>query len=65
MPKLSVFLERERAVHALTGERITIGRAPDNMIQISHPSVSGRHAQLVLVIKATNCKSSARRTGRG
>ena len=27
---------------------ITIGRAPDNMIVIDDPSVSGRHAQLQL-----------------
>lgn len=49
MPKLCVFLDVERAVHELTEERITIGRAPDNMIQIRDPSVSGQHAQLVLI----------------
>jgi pSer/pThr/pTyr-binding forkhead associated (FHA) protein len=33
----------------LTDERITIGRAPDNMLQIDDPSVSSRHAQLLLI----------------
>ena len=49
MPKLSVFLEKSRTTHELTDERITIGRAPDNMVQIEDPSVSSRHAQLLLV----------------
>ncbi len=49
MPKLSVFLENSRATHELTEERITIGRGPDNMLQIDDPSVSGRHAQLHLI----------------
>lgn len=49
MPKLSVFLENSRATHELTEERVTIGRAPDNMLQIDDPSVSSRHAQLLLI----------------
>ncbi len=49
MAKLSVYLENARTSHELTEERITIGRAPDNMIQIDDPSVSGRHAQLLLI----------------
>ena len=49
MAKLSVNLENGRITHELTEERITIGRAPDNMIQIDDPSVSGRHAQLTLI----------------
>jgi CheY-like chemotaxis protein len=32
---------------ALSGERITIGRRPDNTIQIRHTTVSGHHAELV------------------
>jgi pSer/pThr/pTyr-binding forkhead associated (FHA) protein len=36
------------AAHELTDKVITIGRAPDNMIVIDDPSVSGRHAQLQL-----------------
>ena len=49
MLKLSIFLENSRATHELTEERITIGRASDNMLQIDDPSVSGRHAQLLLI----------------
>lgn len=49
MAKLSVHLENGRVTHELTEERITVGRAPDNMIQIDDPSVSGRHAQLLLI----------------
>ncbi|MBA3609680.1 MAG: FHA domain-containing protein [Verrucomicrobiota bacterium] len=49
MPKLSVFLEDSKATHELTEERITIGRAPDNTLQIDDPSVSSRHAQLFLI----------------
>ncbi len=49
MPKLSIFLENGRSTHELTDEKITIGRAPDNMLQIDDPSVSGRHAQLLLI----------------
>jgi pSer/pThr/pTyr-binding forkhead associated (FHA) protein len=44
MPKLSI----SGVPHDLTDEVITIGRAPDNMIVIDDPSVSGRHAQLRL-----------------
>ena len=32
--------------HDLTEELVTIGRGPDNLIQIDDPSVSGRHAQI-------------------
>ena len=49
MPKLAIALEDEKLTHELTEERITIGRAPDNLLQINDPSVSGRHAQLTLV----------------
>ena len=49
MPKLSILLESSKTTHELTDDRITIGRAPDNMIQIDDPSVSGRHAQLLLI----------------
>lgn len=47
MPTLSVLLENARARHELTENQITIGRGPDNMIQIDDPSVSGRHARLL------------------
>src|SRR5438105_1578832 len=49
MPKLSIALGDSKTTHELTEERITIGRAPDNMIQIDDPAVSGRHAQLLLI----------------
>lgn len=49
MPKLSIALEDSKAVHELTDEKITIGRAPDNQIQVPDPSVSSRHAALTLV----------------
>lgn len=48
MPKLSITVDNNRTTHELTEERITIGRAPDNLLQIDDPSVSGRHAQLTL-----------------
>lgn len=44
MPRLVI----SGATHELTHNVITIGRAPDNMIVIDDPSVSGRHAQLRL-----------------
>lgn len=49
MPKLAIALPDSKTVHELTEDRITIGRAPDNMIQIDDPSVSGRHAQFLLI----------------
>ena len=49
MPKLSISLEGSKSTHELTDEKITVGRAPDNMIRIDDPSVSGRHAQLLLI----------------
>ena len=49
MPKLSILLEGSKTTHELTDDRITIGRAPDNMVQIDDASVSGRHAQLLLI----------------
>ncbi len=49
MPELSVLIDDVRTPFDLTEEKITIGRAPDNMLQIDDPSVSGRHAQLVLL----------------
>src|SRR6184192_4611789 len=49
MPKLVLTTEAQGKVAYEFAERlITIGRAPDNMIVIDDPSVSGRHAQLEL-----------------
>lgn len=39
----------EAESHVLEGARITIGRGPDNTIQISDRSVSARHAEFVMV----------------
>ena len=33
----------------LNGERITVGRRPDNQIQINHGTISGHHAELLSV----------------
>jgi pSer/pThr/pTyr-binding forkhead associated (FHA) protein len=47
MPKLILQPTGAPAVpHELSEELVTIGRSPDNVIQIDDPSVSGRHAQL-------------------
>jgi pSer/pThr/pTyr-binding forkhead associated (FHA) protein len=35
--------------HDLTEETMTLGRSPENAIRIDDPSVSGRHAELLLV----------------
>jgi predicted component of type VI protein secretion system len=56
MPKLSIFLENSKATHELTDERITIGRAADNIVQIDDPSVSQRHAQLLLADESYQLK---------
>jgi CheY-like chemotaxis protein len=39
--------EKGELVHLLSGERITIGRRPDNTIQILDRTVSGHHAELI------------------
>lgn len=50
MPKLQVFLpEGNEVTHDLAEEVVTIGRVPDNVIQIEDPSVSSRHAQISLL----------------
>ena len=50
MPKLILTTEAQGKVAYEFAERsITIGRAPDNMIVIDDPSVSGQHALLELV----------------
>ena len=50
MPKLQVFLPDGggEVSHDLTGDTITIGRLPDNTIQIENISVSSHHAELTL-----------------
>src|SRR4051812_32515239 len=47
MPKLIVTTEAQgKIAYEFAEELITIGRAPDCMIVLDDPSVSGRHAQL-------------------
>jgi predicted component of type VI protein secretion system len=54
MPKLVLRSETgESVAHDLVDETYTIGRAPENLIRLEDISVSGRHAQIVVV--AENC----------
>lgn len=49
MPKLIVAMpDGNEIAHDLNDPLITIGRVPDNMLQIDDPSVSSHHAQLTL-----------------
>ena len=46
MPKLKITMpDGSEVTHELTAETITLGRLPENLIQIEHASVSSRHAQ--------------------
>jgi pSer/pThr/pTyr-binding forkhead associated (FHA) protein len=49
MPSLRIKLPDNKGeiTHVLTGDRITVGRRPDNLIQIIDRSVSGYHAELI------------------
>jgi pSer/pThr/pTyr-binding forkhead associated (FHA) protein len=49
MPSLRITLPDNKGeiTHVLSGQRITIGRRPDNTIQIIHGSISGYHAELI------------------
>ena len=48
MPTLRIKLPNHMEVtHQLSGERISIGRRPDNMIQVMDRSVSGHHAEFI------------------
>jgi hypothetical protein len=50
MPKLTVRLPGLPPVtHALTGTVITVGRTPENTVQIADPSVSKAHARLEVI----------------
>lgn len=49
MRKLIITSAAGPVAHELTDDLITIGRAPENLIHLEDPSVSGRHAQLQLV----------------
>lgn len=50
MPRLIVdSTEVEQRTYELNDPVVTVGRAADNTIQISHASISGHHAELALV----------------
>jgi pSer/pThr/pTyr-binding forkhead associated (FHA) protein len=50
MPRLSIRAESgEQIFHELVDESFTIGRSPENSIRLEDVSVSGRHAELILV----------------
>ena len=54
MPKLTIGNETGESIsHDLVEEIYTIGRSPENTIRLDDGSVSGRHAELLLV--AQNC----------
>ena len=54
MPKLTIRSEAGESIsHDLVDETYTIGRSPENTIRLDDVSVSGRHAELLLV--AENC----------
>ena len=48
MAKLQIFLPDGREVtHDLPEEKTTVGRIPENMLQIEDASVSSRHAEIL------------------
>jgi pSer/pThr/pTyr-binding forkhead associated (FHA) protein len=50
MPKLIVrHPEMGDMTYPLSGDRVTVGRRADNVIQINHGTISGHHAELVAV----------------
>ena len=57
MPKLTIRTEAGESVsHDLVEETYTIGRSPDNSIQLDDTSVSGRHAELAVVAESCYLK---------
>ncbi|MEO5721019.1 MAG: FHA domain-containing protein [Chthoniobacterales bacterium] len=49
MRQLTLTTANGPVVHELSEDAITLGRAPENLIQLDDPSVSGRHARFELV----------------
>jgi pSer/pThr/pTyr-binding forkhead associated (FHA) protein len=50
MPRVTIRSESgEQTSHDLVGETVTIGRSPENSIRLEDVSVSGRHAELMLM----------------
>lgn len=70
MPKLIVSMpDGTEVTHELTGDQITLGRVPDNTIQIEDASVSSHHAQLMLTggdyhLKDLNSTNGTRVSGK-
>jgi predicted component of type VI protein secretion system len=70
MPKLQIFLQdAPESTSDLTEETITVGRLPDNTIQIDDVSVSSHHLQLTLSggdyhLKDLNSTNGTRVNGR-
>jgi pSer/pThr/pTyr-binding forkhead associated (FHA) protein len=57
MPKLTIRTEAGESIsHDLVEETYTIGRSPDNSIQLDDTSVSGRHAELAVVAESCYLK---------
>lgn len=49
MPQLQIFLSPDNQVsYDLSDEKVTVGRLPDNTLQIEDASVSSHHAEIVL-----------------
>src|SRR4051812_19246464 len=49
MPTLRIKLpDQSEVTHELTSDKVTVGRRPDNTIQIIDRSVSAHHAEIVL-----------------
>ncbi len=64
MPALRIKLPNTgETTHLFRGERVTVGRAPDNHIQIAHGSVSSHHAEFVAV-EGTYCLRDLESTNR-
>ena len=69
MPKLQItYPDGREETHDLEAEVVTLGRLPDNMIQIDDASVSSHHAQFTqeggeYVLKDLNSTNGTRRNG--
>ncbi len=58
MRKLLIATGAVTVAHELAEDVITIGRSPENLIQIEDPSVSGKHARLEMVGEDYHLKDS-------
>jgi len=57
MPKLTIRTEAGESIsHDLVEETYTIGRSPENSIHLEDNSVSGRHAELIVVSESCYLK---------